>query len=98
MVGARELAWGEQLDVREIAAIDTGAELTDHAVAVYVAKSATKSADSSGALDRALFCRPCQGRGMTLTRHGTPLQCPPAPAPGRPALCLALPSNATCGR
>ncbi|MCX4757002.1 replication initiator [Kitasatospora purpeofusca] len=74
-VGERELAWGEQLDVREIAAFGTDAELTDHAVAAYVAKYATKSADSSGALDRALFCRPCQGRGMTLTGHGTPLQC-----------------------
>ncbi|MCC9311884.1 replication initiation protein [Kitasatospora sp. RB6PN24] len=74
-VGERELAWGEQLDVREIAAFGTDAELTDHAVAAYVAKYATKSADSSGALDRALFCRPCQGRGMTMTTRGTPLQC-----------------------
>lgn len=74
-VGERELAWGEQLDVREIAAFGTDAELTDHAVAAYVAKYATKSADSSGALDRALFCRPCQGRGMTLTvpRNPTPV-------------------------
>ncbi|MGW3073007.1 replication initiator [Kitasatospora sp. NPDC001132] len=74
-VGERELAWGEQLDVREIAAFGTDAELTDHAVAAYVAKYATKSADSSGALDRALFCRPCQGRGMTLSGHGTPVAC-----------------------
>jgi len=74
-VGERELTWGEQLDVREIAAFGTDAELTDHAVAAYVAKYATKSADSSGALDRALFCRPCQGRGMTLTGHGTPHTC-----------------------
>ncbi|MFJ4677592.1 replication initiator [Kitasatospora sp. NPDC088783] len=58
-VGERELAWGEKLDVREIAA--------------YAAKYAAKSADSSGALDCALFCRFCQGRGMTLTGHGTPL-------------------------
>ncbi|PBC75793.1 hypothetical protein BX265_0473 [Streptomyces sp. TLI_235] len=74
-VGERELAWGEQLDVREITAFGTNAELTDHAVAAYVTKYATKSADTSGALDRALFCRPCQGRGMTLAAHGTPLQC-----------------------
>lgn len=61
--------------MREIAAFGTDAELTDHAVAAYVAKYATKSADSSGALDRALFCRPCQGRGMTLAGHGTPITC-----------------------
>ncbi|WP_240627969.1 zinc finger-like domain-containing protein [Streptomyces scopuliridis] len=74
-VGERELAWGEQLDVREIAAFGTDAELTDQAVAAYVAKYATKSADASGTLDRSLFCRPCQGRGATLLPHGTPLPC-----------------------
>lgn len=45
------------------------------AVAAYVAKYATKSADASGTLDRSLFCRPCQGRGATLLPHGTPLPC-----------------------
>ncbi|MGP3683939.1 replication initiator [Streptomyces sp. IBSNAI002] len=74
-VGERELVWGEQLDVREIAAFGTDAEFTDQAVAAYVAKYATKSADASGTLDRALFCRPCQGRGATLLPHGTPLPC-----------------------
>lgn len=75
VIGERELTWGEQLDVREIAAFGTDAELTDRAVAAYVAKYATKSADASGALDRGLFCRPCQGRGATLLPHGTPLPC-----------------------
>ncbi|WP_411158450.1 replication initiator [Streptomyces sp. CBMA291] len=74
-IGERELAWGEQLDVREIAAFGTDDELTDQAVAAYVAKYATKSADTGGTLDRALFCRPCQGRGAMLLRHGTPLPC-----------------------
>lgn len=74
-VGERQLGWGQQLDVREIAAFGTDAELTDQAVAAYVAKYATKSADASGTLDRALFCRPCQGRGATLLPHGTPLPC-----------------------
>lgn len=74
-VGERELGWGQQLDVREIAAFGTDAELTDQAVAAYVAKYATKSADASGTLDHALFCRPCQGRGATLLPHGTPLPC-----------------------
>ncbi|MBT2390620.1 zinc finger-like domain-containing protein [Streptomyces sp. ISL-1] len=74
-VGERELTWGQQLDVREIAAFGTDSELTDQAVAAYVAKYATKSADASGTLDHALFCRPCQGRGDTLLPHGTPLPC-----------------------
>ncbi|MFI8370974.1 replication initiator [Streptomyces sp. NPDC085466] len=74
-VGERELAWGEQLDVREITAFGTDAEFTDQAVAAYVAKYATKSADASGTLDRSLYCRPCQGRGATLLPHGTPLPC-----------------------
>ncbi|MEU2429885.1 replication initiator [Streptomyces sp. NPDC007861] len=74
-VGERELGWGQQLDVREIAAFGTDAELTDQAVAAYVAKYATKSADASGTLDRSLYCRPCQGRGATLLPHGTPLPC-----------------------
>ncbi|KIE28165.1 replication initiation protein [Streptomyces sp. MUSC 125] len=74
-IGERELTWGQQLDVREIAAFGTETELTDQAVAAYVAKYATKSADASGTLDRALYCRPCQGRGATLLPHGTPLPC-----------------------
>lgn len=74
-IGELELARGEQLDVREIAAFGTDNELTDQAVAAYVAKYATKSADASGTLDRALFCRPCQGRGAMLLPHGTPLPC-----------------------
>ncbi|MFG2670285.1 replication initiator [Streptomyces sp. NPDC048445] len=74
-IGERELTWGQQLDVREVASFGADAELTDQAVAAYVAKYATKSADASGALDRALFCRPCQGRGATLLPHGTPLPC-----------------------
>ncbi|MFJ9028566.1 replication initiator [Streptomyces sp. NPDC102274] len=74
-IGERELTWGTQLDVREIASFGTDAELTDQVVAAYVAKYATKSADASGTLDRALFCRPCQGRGATLLSHGTPLPC-----------------------
>ncbi|WP_405549133.1 replication initiator [Streptomyces microflavus] len=74
-VGDRELGWGEQFDVREIASFGADAEFTDQAVAAYVAKYATKSADASGTLDRSLFCRPCQGRGAVLLPHGAPLPC-----------------------
>ncbi|NBM19526.1 replication initiator, partial [Streptomyces sp. GC420] len=91
-VGERELAWGEQLDVREITAFGADTEFTDQAVAAYVAKYATKSADASGSLDRSLFCRPCQGRGATLLPHGTPLPCTACDGTGqaRPVPRLAV--------
>ncbi|MFJ3979426.1 replication initiator [Streptomyces sp. NPDC090021] len=61
-VGDHEIRWGAMLDVREITALGDG-ELTDAAVAGYVAKYATKSAEESGTVDRSLVCRTCSGRG-----------------------------------
>ncbi|WP_341350673.1 replication initiator [Thermostaphylospora chromogena] len=46
---ARDLTWGEQLDIRPITM--TG-DLTDQAVAGYIAKYATKAAECVGTLDR----------------------------------------------
>ncbi|WNO73077.1 replication initiator [Streptomyces sp. AM8-1-1] len=63
-IGEREIVWGERIDVQEIAALGEG-ELTDHKVAAYVAKYATKSAEDSGTVDHSLICHPCQGRGYT---------------------------------
>ncbi|MEV7465875.1 replication initiator [Streptomyces kronopolitis] len=60
--GDREIRWGDRVDVREITALGDG-ELTDKAVAGYVAKYATKSAEDSGTVDRTLICAPCGGRG-----------------------------------
>jgi hypothetical protein len=48
-VPARNLRWGDQLDIRPIT---TTGELTDNAVAGYVAKYATKAAECTGTLDR----------------------------------------------
>lgn len=48
-VPARNLRWGGQLDIRPIT---TTGELTDNAVAGYVAKYATKAAECTGTLDR----------------------------------------------
>ncbi|WP_307815761.1 replication initiator, partial [Planobispora rosea] len=48
---ARVLRWGEQLDIRPIT---MGGELTDQAVAGYIAKYATKAAECVGTLDRRL--------------------------------------------
>ncbi len=61
-VGDHEIRWGRKFDVREITALGDG-ELTDVAVAGYVAKYATKSAEDSGTVDRTMVCRTCSGRG-----------------------------------
>ncbi|MFF9360507.1 replication initiator protein RepSA [Streptomyces griseoluteus] len=49
---ARTLRWGEQIDVRPILAFGDGAEITEQAVASYVAKYATKAAETTGTVDR----------------------------------------------
>ncbi|MFI0785361.1 replication initiator [Streptomyces lydicus] len=67
--GEREIKWGRKLDIREITALGDG-ELTDRAVAGYVAKYATKSAEGSGTVDRSLLCRPCGGHGYTRGPDG----------------------------
>ncbi|MEU3190819.1 replication initiator [Streptomyces sp. NPDC006992] len=68
-IGERELRWGTQLDIREIAALGDG-ELTDQKVAAYVAKYATKSAEASGTVDRPLRCRHCTGHGYVTGPDG----------------------------
>ncbi|MFF2366287.1 replication initiator protein RepSA [Streptomyces sp. NPDC058122] len=49
---SRTLRWGTQLDVQPINAFGDGEEITEQAVASYVAKYATKAAESTGAVDR----------------------------------------------
>ncbi|GGX92998.1 replication initiator protein RepSA [Streptomyces anandii] len=49
---ARTLQWGEQIDVRPIRAFGDGQEITEQAVASYVAKYATKAAETTGTVDR----------------------------------------------
>ncbi|MEV7019420.1 replication initiator protein RepSA [Streptomyces sp. NPDC093991] len=48
---ARVLRWGSQVDVQTIGGLD-GVELTDQAVASYVAKYATKAAEATETVDR----------------------------------------------
>ena len=74
-VGERHLHWGAQLDVREITAPGGSTPLTDTAVAAYVAKYATKSAETSGTVDRPLHCLPCNGHGWTRTPAGLGDEC-----------------------
>ncbi|MFG2794305.1 replication initiator protein RepSA [Streptomyces sp. NPDC048419] len=49
---ARTLCWGRELDVRPVKAFGDGSDLTEQAVASYVAKYATKAAETTGTLDR----------------------------------------------
>lgn len=52
VVGPRTLRFGTQLDVRPVAAFGPGERLTPAAVAGYLAKYATKGAETAGAVDR----------------------------------------------
>ncbi|MYX32266.1 MULTISPECIES: replication initiator protein RepSA [unclassified Streptomyces] len=63
---ARALRWGTQLDIRPIRAFDAGTDITEQAVAAYVAKYATKAAETTGTLDRRI------GELAELDRHGVP--------------------------
>ncbi|MDT7651906.1 MAG: hypothetical protein QOI36_3312 [Pseudonocardiales bacterium] len=62
----RRLRWGVQLDIRPIRAFDAGDDITEQAVAAYVAKYATKAAETTGTLDRKI------GELAELDRHGVP--------------------------
>ncbi|OXS33069.1 replication initiator [Streptomyces sp. XY006] len=62
---ARTLRWGTQLDVRPIKAFGDGSEITELAVASYVAKYATKAAETTGATDAPVHCRTCRGSGRS---------------------------------
>jgi hypothetical protein len=62
--GAREVRWGDQLDIQPISAEGVGdGEITDQRVAGYVAKYATKAAENTGTLDRPVACWHCKGSG-----------------------------------
>ncbi|MEU1091063.1 replication initiator protein RepSA [Streptomyces sp. NPDC005892] len=63
---ARTFRWGRQLDVRPVKAFDGGSDLSEQAVASYVAKYATKAAENTGTLDRRI------GELSELDRHGVP--------------------------
>ncbi|MFJ3922668.1 replication initiator [Streptomyces sp. NPDC090022] len=61
----RVLRWGTQLDIRPIKAFGDGSDITEQAVASYVAKYATKAAETTGATDTAVHCRKCRGSGLS---------------------------------
>ncbi|MGN9837573.1 replication initiator [Nonomuraea sp. H19] len=49
---AKELVWGRQVDVKPIETGELDGHLSEQAVAAYVAKYATKAAETSGTVDR----------------------------------------------
>lgn len=57
------VSWGSQLDLRPIVGRDGGRTLSDGQVAGYLAKYATKGAETAGTIDRPLTCRRCKGSG-----------------------------------
>ncbi|WP_060953029.1 replication initiator protein RepSA [Streptomyces hygroscopicus] len=63
---ARTFRWGSQLDVRPVKAFGDGSDITEQAVASYVAKYATKAAETTGTLDRRI------GELSELDRHHVP--------------------------
>ncbi|MFD8331932.1 replication initiator [Streptomyces solisilvae] len=85
-IGTHTLRWGRQIDVRQITADDGKGRLTSEAVAGYIAKYATKGAEDAGAIDRPLYCRDCNGRGMNIAPDGTPEPCDTCTGTGRESL------------
>ncbi|MFE5868313.1 replication initiator [Streptomyces roseifaciens] len=81
--GPKLLRWGEQIDIREIAEEHGDSPLTDEAVAGYVAKYATKGAESAGTVDRPLHCYPCTGTGHITTDRGATRPCPKCDGTGQ---------------
>ncbi|WP_234538967.1 replication initiator protein RepSA [Streptomyces shenzhenensis] len=63
---ARTFRWGTQLDVQPVKAFGDGSAITEQAVAAYVAKYATKAAETTGTLDRRI------GELSELDRHHVP--------------------------
>ncbi|WJY40036.1 replication initiator protein RepSA [Streptomyces sp. P9-2B-2] len=63
---ARTFRWGTQLDVQPVKAFGDGSDITEQAVASYVAKYATKAAEITGTLDRRI------GELTELDHHQVP--------------------------
>ncbi|KJS58492.1 replication initiation protein [Streptomyces rubellomurinus] len=71
-------AFGRQLDIRTIRGADfTGTvQITERAVAAYIAKYATKGAEAAtGTLDRSLCCTRCQGTGRLREASSLTVRC-----------------------
>lgn len=79
-LGAPVLGWGEQIDVRPVQSgeFDHADDLTDVRVARYIAKYATKAAETVGVRLPPMACRRCAGSGrVTLHALDRPDVCVP---------------------
>lgn len=65
-LATRTFRWGKQLDVQPVKAFGDGSDITEQAVASYVAKYATKVAETTDTLDRRI------GELAELDRHQVP--------------------------
>ena len=87
-VAARTMAWGRQLDIQYLPTADP--DLSDVAIAKYVAKYATKAAEATGVTVTPLFCQSCDGNGIRDSRDGETLLCRACSGTGRrPGITLA---------
>lgn len=69
--GTRSVVWGRELDVQAVTlAGDDAAGVTDQQVAGYLAKYATKEAETTGTPDRPLACWHCKGSGTDSSGVG----------------------------
>jgi hypothetical protein len=80
-VAARTMAWGRQLDIQYLPTADP--DLSDVAIAKYVAKYATKAAEVSGVTIAPLFCLSCKGSGVHDNPEGQEVFCRACQGTGR---------------
>jgi hypothetical protein len=91
--GARVLHFGRQLDIQNITTTSgdghgASGPVTEDMVAAYIAKYATKTATTSGALDTPIHCTQCRGTGRT--RPLVPCSCCSGTGLDRPPEELAV--------
>ena len=82
-LGQREVSWGRQIDIRPIAGDALDGELSDVTVARYVAKYATKGAETAGTELPPIACRDCSATGHRVIEGHDPIPCGSCDATGR---------------
>ena len=69
--GRRRIVWGRELHVQVVTfSGDGAAQVTEQQVAGYLAKYATKAAETTGTLDRPVACWHCKGSGTDSSGVG----------------------------
>jgi hypothetical protein len=83
-LGTPEVHWGTQIDIRPITSAEfEDGELTDIRVARYIAKYATKAAETAGIELPRLTCSYCDGTGCLPIQDADTLTCPKCSGTGR---------------